>query len=148
MTQQVSDGHIRWAAILRAARHREQEEEKRRVCLRKRKGAARSLHLAALALVLCALFLASVARFYHPGVGFSALLIIPQGHEYEIPALQRIPHFSTCAGNRVEQRALRSARDGAVAPDPAIDRAMDARVPARGGFSSLDGGAFGLGRPA
>ena len=92
----------------------------------------------ALALVLCALFLASVARFYHPGVGFSALLIIPQGHEYEIPALQRIPVPSSTSPGTHDARALRSARDGARSRSR--DRPCDGRRTARGGFSSLDGG--------
>ena len=102
-----------------------------------------------LALVLCALFLASVARFYHPGVGFTALIALPaSGHGSELPALRALPH--------VDYPAI--AYDGqfyaqlAMAPllrDPAIDRALDRPgYRARRILFSWTAYALGLGRPA
>jgi hypothetical protein len=111
-------------------------------------GKRRGLWLA-LALALCALLLASVARFYHPGVGFSALLIIPTGHEYEIPALQRIPHYEyppqiAYDGSMYVQLAM-----DPLLRDPAIDRALDAPAyRARRILFCWTAYAMGLGRPA
>ena len=111
-------------------------------------GRRRGLWLA-LALALCALLLASVARFYHPGVGFSALLIIPTGHEYEIPALQRIPHYEyppqiAYDGSMYVQLAM-----DPLLRDPAIDRALDAPAyRARRILFCWTAYAMGLGRPA
>ena len=102
----------------------------------------------AAALVLCALFLASVARFYHPGVGFSALLIIPQGHEYEIPALQRIPHFEYPPGIAYDGALYVQLAMEPLLRDPAIDRAMDAPAyRARRILFCWTAYALGLGRP-
>jgi hypothetical protein len=39
------------------------------------------------------IFLTSVARFYHQGTGFTALLAMPAGHEYETPAFRAVPHY-------------------------------------------------------
>ena len=110
---------------------------------------ARRLVWRALAFALCALFLASVARFYHPGLGFSALLIIPAGHEYKIPALQQIPHY---------EYPPQTAYDGALyvqlameplLRDPAIDRALDAPAyRARRILFCWTAYALGFGRPA
>ena len=111
-------------------------------------GRRRGLWLA-LALALCALLLASVARFYHSGVGFSALLIIPTGHEYEIPALQRIPHYEyppqiAYDGSMYVQLAM-----DPLLRDPAIDRALDAPAyRARRILFCWTAYAMGLGRPA
>ena len=103
----------------------------------------------ALACALSALFLASVAQFYHPGSGFSSLLIIPSGHEYEIPALQQIAHY---------EYPPRTAYDGAMyvqlameplLRDPAIDRALDAPAyRARRILFCWTAYALGLGKPA
>jgi hypothetical protein len=103
----------------------------------------------ALALALCALLLASVARFYHPAFGFSALLIIPQGHDHELPALQQIPHY---------EYPPQIAYDGALyvqlameplLRDPAIDRALDAPAyRARRILFCWTAYALGLGKPA
>jgi hypothetical protein len=111
-------------------------------------GRRRGLWLA-LALALCALLLASVAQFYHPGVGFSALLIIPAGHEDEIPALQRIPHYEyppqiAYDGSMYVQLAM-----DPLLRDPAIDRALDAPAyRARRILFCWTAYAMGLGRPA
>ena len=90
-----------------------------------------------------------MARFYHPGVGFSALLIIPTGHEYEIPALQRIPHYEyppqiAYDGSMYVQLAM-----DPLLRDPAIDRALDAPAyRARRILFCWTAYAMGLGRPA
>ena len=112
-------------------------------------GAARRHVWRVLALALCALFLASVARFYHPVFGFSSLLIIPAGHEYEIPALQQIPHY---------EYPPQIAYDGALyvqlameplLRDPHIDRALDAPAyRARRILFCWTAYALGLGKPA
>lgn len=101
-----------------------------------------------LALVACALFAASVAGFYHPGTGFSSLLIIPQGHEYEIAALRNTPHFEyppTIAydGSMYVQLAM-----DPLLRDPAIDVAMDQPAyRARRILFAWTAWALGLGRP-
>lgn len=103
----------------------------------------------ALAFALCALLLASVARFYHPGVGFSALLIIPTGHEYEIPALQRLPHYEyppqiAYDGSMYVQLAM-----DPLLRDPHIDRALDAPAyRARRILFCWTAYVMGFGRPA
>jgi hypothetical protein len=103
----------------------------------------------ALALVVTALFLASVARFYHPGVGFSALLEIPQGHDYEIPALQRLPHFEYGPHDAYDGSMYVQLAMEPLLRDQAIDRAMDAPAyRARRILFCWTAYAMGLGRPA
>jgi hypothetical protein len=100
------------------------------------------------ALLLVGMFLASVARFYHPGTGFTALLGLPRDHSYETPALQRIPHYDypTVAydGQFYVQLALVP-----LLRDKAIDRAMD-KPPyrARRILFSWTAWLLGFGRPA
>ena len=102
-----------------------------------------------LALASCALFLASVARFYHPGSGFTALIAFPAaGHGSELPALRALPHldYPTIAydGQFYAQLALEP-----LLRDPAIDRALD--LPGYRGrriLFSWTAYALGLGRPA
>jgi hypothetical protein len=78
-----------------------------------------------LALALCALFLASVAGFYHPGLGFTALLGLPEGHEYEVPALRAMPHADTKAEASYDGQFYVQLALEPLLRDPAIDRAMD-----------------------
>ena len=102
-----------------------------------------------LALVLCALFLASVARFYHPGFGFTSLVVIPSaGHDSEIPALRALPHYeyATIAydGEFYVQLAMTP-----LLRDPAIDRALDRPAfRARRILFCWTAYALGFGRPA
>ncbi len=102
-----------------------------------------------LAIGLVILFLASVARFYHPGTGFTALLGLPAGHEAEAPAFRAIPHYDYPAwasydGQFYVQRAL-----DPLIRDPEVDRAMDsAPFRARRILFSWTAYAIGLGRPA
>jgi hypothetical protein len=98
--------------------------------------------------VLVILFLASVARFYHPGTGFTALIAFPAGHDTEFPALRALPHFDYAWGSYDGQFYAQMALDPLLR-DPAIDRAMD--LPpyrARRILFSWTAWAIGLGRPA
>ena len=102
-----------------------------------------------LAVGVCALFLASVARFYYPGFGFTPLLIIQQGHTFEIPKLQQLPHYEyppriAYDGSMYVQLAMEP-----LLRDPALDRALDAPAyRARRIFFCWTAYALGLGRPA
>jgi hypothetical protein len=78
-----------------------------------------------LALALCGLFLSSVAGFYHPGLGFTALLGLPEGHEYEVPALRAMPHADTKAEASYDGQFYVQLALEPLLRDPAIDRAMD-----------------------
>ena len=101
------------------------------------------------ALVLCAVFLRSVARFYHPGFGFTALIGFAEGQPNEAPALRAVPHIvrppsTSYDGQFYAQRAL-----DPLARDPAVDRAMDlAPYRARRILFSWTAYLAGLGRPA
>ena len=103
----------------------------------------------AIALILIGIFLSSVARYYHRGTGFTALLGLPAGHEYEAPALRDIPHYDYAGagvydGQFYAQRAL-----DPLVRDPRVDRAMDlAPFRARRILFSWTAYAVGLGRPA
>ena len=103
------------------------------------------------AALLCgALFLASVARFYDPDVGFTTLLGLSRdGHSWETPALQAVPHhhnppFQAYDGGQYVQLALYP-----LLRDPVIDRALDnPAYRARRILFSWTAWAAGLGRPA
>ena len=91
----------------------------------------------------------SVAKFYHPGTGFTALIGFPRGHESEAPAMRGVPHFdyppwASYDGQFYAQRAL-----DPLVRDPLTDRAMDlAPFRARRILFSWTAYAIGLGRPA
>jgi hypothetical protein len=91
----------------------------------------------------------SVARFYHPGTGFTALIGFPRGHESEAPAMRGVPHFdyppwASYDGQFYAQRAL-----DPLCRDPLTDRAMDlAPFRARRILFSWTAYVLGLGRPA
>lgn len=95
------------------------------------------------------MFLGAVARFYHPGLGFTALIGFPERHDYEAPAMRAVPHFDYPAwasydGQFYAQRAL-----DPLVRDPRVDRAMDlAPFRARRILFSWTAFAIGLGRPA
>ena len=99
-------------------------------------------------MLLCALFLRSVAKFYHPGLGFTALVGFPEG-EAESPPLRSIPHYlyppeASYDGQFYAQRAF-----DPLARDPAVDRAMDlAPYRARRILFCWTAYVAGLGRPA
>lgn len=100
----------------------------------------------ALVLLACALFLAWVARFYHPHHGFTALIGIAAGYN-KLPVLTELPHAETqfpYDGQFYAQLALEP-----FLRDPAIDRALD-QPPyrARRILFSWTAWLAGLGRPA
>jgi hypothetical protein len=101
------------------------------------------------ALLLCALFLASVARFYHPGVGFTALILFHQNQYYQLPALREIPHYEYPPefgydGIYYSQLAMEP-----LLRNPEIDRALDSPAyRARRILFSWTAYLLGLGRPA
>ena len=102
-----------------------------------------------LAIAVVILFLMSVARFYHPGTGFTALIGFPRGHESEAPAMRGVPHFdyppwASYDGQFYAQRAL-----DPLCRDPLTDRAMDlAPFRARRILFSWTAYVLGVGRPA
>ncbi len=102
-----------------------------------------------LAFVLIILFLASVARFYHPDTGFTALISFPAGDHFESPALHATPHYehpiwASYDGQFYAQRAF-----DPLLRDPSIDHAMDsAPFRARRVLFSWTAYLLGLGRPA
>lgn len=104
----------------------------------------------ALALCCCAAFLASVGRHYDPQYGFTSLLALSEdGHAWETPTLQAIPHAhnpgdAAYDGGLYAQLALTP-----LLRDQAIDRAMDnPAYRARRILFSWTAWAAGLGRPA
>lgn len=102
-----------------------------------------------LALLLCALLLASVARFYHPGLGFSALLIFPAGHAYELPALQAIPHYEYGPTTAYDGALYVQLAMDPLLKDPAIDATLDAPAyRARRILFSWTAYLLGFGKPA
>ena len=95
------------------------------------------------------LFAASVARFYHPGLGFTALLGLPARPDSKTPALAAIPHYEYPAWASYDgQYYVQRAFDPLIR-DPAVDRVMDlAPFRARRILFSWTAFVLGLGRPA
>jgi hypothetical protein len=102
-----------------------------------------------MALALVAVFLASVARFYHRDTGFTSLIGFPAGNDDKAPQLQGVAYFEYPAwasydGQFYAQRAL-----DPLVRDPLVDRAMDlAPYRARRILFSWTAYVLGLGRPA
>ena len=100
-----------------------------------------------LALALVILFLTSVARFYHPGTGFTALIAFGEGLT-QAPAMRDVPHeiappWASYDGQFYAQRAL-----DPLCRDPRVDRAIDLPAfRARRILFSWTAYAAGLGRP-
>lgn len=100
-------------------------------------------------IVLVMLFVAAVARFYHRGTGFTALIGFPPAGDSEPPVLRSIPHyqypaFASYDGQFYAQRAL-----DPLLRDPTVDRGMDlAPFRARRILFSWTAYVLGLGRPA
>ena len=94
------------------------------------------------------LFLASVARFYHPGLGFTALLGIPAGTETKTPALLAIPHYEYPAWASYDGQFYVQRAFDPLVKDPVVDRAMDlAPFRARRILFSWTAYLIGFGRP-
>jgi len=104
----------------------------------------------ALALVCCALLLALVARFYHPGLGFSALIVLSEAHApRRLPALRAIPHYEYPGDMEYDGAQYVQLALDPLLRDPAIDGALDAPAyRARRILFSWTAYALGLGRPA
>lgn len=102
-----------------------------------------------LALLSGALFLASIAGFYHPGTGFSSLLIIPEGHDYEIAPLRDLPHYEYPPGIAYDGSMYVQLAMDPLLRDPAIDTAMDQPAyRARRILFAWTAWVLGLGRPS
>ena len=103
----------------------------------------------AAALAIAALVVSSVARFYHPRYGFTALIAFGNNTDFQLPALHSIPHllnppWASYDGQFYAQLAL-----DPLLRDPAIDRALDAPIyRGRRILFSWTAWALGLGRPA
>jgi hypothetical protein len=81
--------------------------------------------IAAYVLVVAA-FLALIARYYHPGVGFTALIEFPQrGHEFELPAVKSAPHYDHPDSTGYDGQFYAQIAVAPLLRDPAIDRALD-----------------------
>jgi hypothetical protein len=103
----------------------------------------------ALALLLGALFLASVAQFYHPGLGFTALIVFPGGDTYEIPALRELPHYRYPEHVAYDGAFYAQLAMEPLLKDPAIDQALDLPAyRARRILFSWTAWLAGLGKPA
>jgi hypothetical protein len=103
----------------------------------------------ALAIALVALFLASVARFYHRDTGFTSLIGLPENHANELPALRAVPHYVYPAGVTYDGQYYAQLALEPRLRDPAIDRAIDlAPYRARRILFSWTAWVLGLGRPA
>lgn len=111
--------------------------------------ATRQWTYAGLAIALVILFLSSVARFYHPGTGFTAFIGFPAGHDYEAPAMREVPHFDYPAWASYDGQFYAQRAFDPLCRDPLVDRAMD--LPpfrARRILFSWTAYWIGLGRPA
>src|SRR5262249_42419845 len=101
------------------------------------------------AVALVILFLAAVARFYHPGQGFTALLGLPAGDPHEVEALRAIPPYESPEGVNYDGQFYLRRRLDPLLRDPAVDRAMDlAPLRARRILFSWTAYLVGFGRPA
>ena len=97
--------------------------------------------------MFCALFLASVARFYHPGLGFSALLIISES-DRKTATLRALPHYEYPAGNAYDGGMYAQLAMDPLLRDPEIDAVLDAPAyRARRILFSATAYLFGLGKP-
>jgi len=100
------------------------------------------------AIGLVVVFLAAIARFYHPGTGFTALIAFPPEGDFESEALKRVPHYqhpdyASYDGQFYAQRAL-----DPLFRDPTTERGMDlAPYRARRILFSWTAYALGIGRP-
>ena len=102
-----------------------------------------------LALLLVALFLASIARSYHPGTGFTSLISFAEGHEYELPALRVTPHYHHPGSMGYDGQFYAQLALVPLLQDPAIDRVLDnPQYRARRILFSWTAHLLGLGRPA
>jgi len=101
------------------------------------------------AALLVAVFVASVARFYHRDFGFTVFIGFGPDHQLEIPAVPAVPHFHYGPGSGYDGQFYAQLAVEPLLRDAAIDRALD--LPpyrARRILFSWTAYALGLGRPA
>jgi hypothetical protein len=94
------------------------------------------------------LFLASIARFYHPQFGFTGLIAFPAGSAGEHPSLRQVPHAVYPASNTYDGQFYAQLALEPLLRDPVIDQALD-QPPyrARRILFSWTAYVIGLGRP-
>jgi hypothetical protein len=101
------------------------------------------------AAALVIMFLMSVARFYHPGTGFTALLAMPAGHEYETPTFRAVAHHDNPAWASYDGQFYVQLALDPLLRDPATDHAMNlAPFRARRILFSWTAYVLGFGRPS
>src|SRR4029077_10699809 len=114
-----------------------------------RSGSAARIAGIAIGCGLVASFLMSARRYSRLGTGFTALIGLPPGHDYEAPRMAAVPHYEYSGagvydGQFYAQRAL-----DPLLRDPLTDRAMDlAPFRARRILFSWTAYVAGLGRPS
>ena len=102
-----------------------------------------------IAVALIVYFLVVMARFYHPGTGFTALIGFPAGHDYEVPALRGVPHYDYSGIGVYDGQFYAQLALDPLLKNPQTDHAMDlAPFRARRILFSWTAYVAGLGRPA
>jgi hypothetical protein len=101
-------------------------------------------------LVLACGFLLMVGRHYRAGLGFTELLFLAEdGHAFETPALQAVPHYHHPPGNAYDGHYYVQIALDPLLTDPRLDRAMDGpQQRMRRILFSWTAWLMGLGRPA
>ncbi|HEY3884446.1 MAG TPA: hypothetical protein VGL62_04520, partial [Vicinamibacterales bacterium] len=101
-----------------------------------------------MALIVVAVFVFAIVRFYQPGDGFTALIGFPRGDSFEPAALRGIPHYEYPALSYDGQFYATRSLDPMLT-DPAMDSQMDnAPFRARRILFSWTAYLAGFGRPA
>ena len=110
----------------------------------------RAVVIRAIRIALVCGFLLMIGRHYHAGLGFTELLILAEdGHVFETPALQAIPHYHHPSGNSYDGQYYVQLALDPLLKDPRLDRSMD-NPPYRERriLFSWTAWLMGLGRPA
>jgi len=90
-----------------------------------------------------------VARFYHPGTGFTALVGFREGPETESAALRAVPHFTYPPSASYDGQFYAQRAFDPLCRDPAIDHVVDLPAfRARRILFSWTAYALGFGRPS
>jgi hypothetical protein len=102
------------------------------------------------AVIAALLLFWAVARYYHPQLGFSALILFNVGaHDREIGALRDVPHYEYVGDAAYDGAFYAQLALDPLLRDPAIDRALDnPPYRARRILFSWTAYALGLGRPS
>jgi hypothetical protein len=95
-----------------------------------------------------ALFLVAVARYYHPGSGFTFFIEFPSsGHDAELAAVHQTPHYDHPGSSGYDGQYYAQIAMDPLLRDVAIDQMIDAPYRSRRILFSWTAYAFGLGRP-